>query len=323
MNGYTEPELQLSSGFVWMETYDGILEQIAGTNIVDADWPILRDMIKVKVTDNIRDYLALGPPWPLQPDEAWKTRDAANEVMDSFSGPPFTIQRLCELALRPRQHYTSLSKYMRALNRVLSVSSERSAFNEDDSSEPFASTSAVTLDTSSPSIAAGAVVHSPMIATRRLAIAANSGNSARSTPAAVPLLSPIPWLNHNEHEQTDQVMTPLDLNGLDESHVAAGDGPARAPLAAGNDTAPDRTGLPQSSDTQTPTGGLVDEVDPGSGGSEVVEPVELSSASMQEGGRIGSPDSESASLRERFVRASSPKTERPLDPEATEQRGTT
>ncbi|KAK4051840.1 protein phosphatase 4, regulatory subunit 2 [Microbotryomycetes sp. JL201] len=297
--------------------YDELLEQIATTNLVDADWPILRDMIKVKMTENIRDYLALGPPWPLEPDEAWRTRDGANDVLDSFSGPPFTIQRLCELALKPRQHYTSLSKYMRALNRVLSVSSERSAFNEDDSSEPFASTSAVMLDNSSATTASS-VIQSPMIATRRPAASPNGGPS-HSSPSVVPLLSPIPWLSRQGNDAEDTPMTPLHLNGVDDDATGSTSGgeTSWAPLSTGSDTAPDRTGLPQSADTHTPTGGLVDEVDPGSGGAEVIEPVELSTAGMREG-NIGSPGAESASLRERFVRASSPKTERPLDPEATQ-----
>ncbi|KAI5846991.1 hypothetical protein BZA05DRAFT_131924 [Tricharina praecox] len=44
------------------------------------------------------------------------------------AAPPHTIQRLAELLLVPRQHYTSLPKYLRALQRVLSVSSTATAF---------------------------------------------------------------------------------------------------------------------------------------------------------------------------------------------------
>lgn len=72
--------------------------------------------------------------------------------------PPFTIQRICELILHPRAHYTSLPKYLRALNRATSVSSDRSAFTEDDSLDfSYASTSATTLDSSAPVLLSSAI----------------------------------------------------------------------------------------------------------------------------------------------------------------------
>jgi serine/threonine-protein phosphatase 4 regulatory subunit 2 len=37
--------------------------------------------------------------------------------------PPFTIQRFCELAIRPREHYSLVGKYLRALERTLLVTS--------------------------------------------------------------------------------------------------------------------------------------------------------------------------------------------------------
>lgn len=42
--------------------------------------------------------------------------------------PPHTIQRLSELVLDPRRNYTSLSSYLNALDRVLSVASSNDAF---------------------------------------------------------------------------------------------------------------------------------------------------------------------------------------------------
>ncbi|KAI9848762.1 MAG: hypothetical protein M1837_006849 [Sclerophora amabilis] len=42
--------------------------------------------------------------------------------------PPYTIQRLAELILRPRMHYRSLASYLRALDRVVSVSSAAGRF---------------------------------------------------------------------------------------------------------------------------------------------------------------------------------------------------
>ncbi|KAF8246900.1 hypothetical protein K440DRAFT_644388 [Wilcoxina mikolae CBS 423.85] len=44
------------------------------------------------------------------------------------SAPPYTVQRLSELLLAPNTHYHSLPKFLRALQRVLSVSSPSTAF---------------------------------------------------------------------------------------------------------------------------------------------------------------------------------------------------
>jgi len=314
----------------------------------------------------------MGPPWPLPPDDAMHARARAYDTLDSFSrcvparrssaragadllsfarSPPFTIQRLCELALYPRRQYTSLPKYLRAVSRVLSVTSERSAFDEDDGTDHFASTSAVTLDTSLGVIRQG-VIHPPAhslslspIATRRPTPSPTSSPSPRSSPQVVPLLSPIPWLRKGDAgapPSSSSSSKTMSENGDVESFHLGSPPPATSPrpptvsLPSTNAAALASAPNPQSSPpkplqgqgpaTATPTGGLVDEVDPGSGGSETMEPVALSSATTlappaeveQTGGAGGDePAEKSASLRERFVRASSPRVEAPLDPEAS------
>jgi len=45
-----------------------------------------------------------------------------------ISEPPFTIQRVCELCLHPRQHYTSVGKYLRAVEKSLLVTSTWDSF---------------------------------------------------------------------------------------------------------------------------------------------------------------------------------------------------
>jgi serine/threonine-protein phosphatase 4 regulatory subunit 2 len=42
--------------------------------------------------------------------------------------PPFTIQRLCELCVHPHQHYHSIGKYLRAIEKTLLVTSTTDAF---------------------------------------------------------------------------------------------------------------------------------------------------------------------------------------------------
>jgi len=43
------------------------------------------------------------------------------ERINSFDNAPFTIQRLCELILSPRAHYRRTDKFMRGLNKCVSV----------------------------------------------------------------------------------------------------------------------------------------------------------------------------------------------------------
>ncbi|KAG6831170.1 hypothetical protein H0H92_012310 [Tricholoma furcatifolium] len=49
--------------------------------------------------------------------------------LDDFdTNPPFTIQRVCELCIHPRQHYTSVGKYLRAVEKSLLVTSTWHSF---------------------------------------------------------------------------------------------------------------------------------------------------------------------------------------------------
>ncbi|GAA5859332.1 hypothetical protein JCM8547_001988 [Rhodosporidiobolus lusitaniae] len=361
------PKPTLATGFEWDGVFEELMEQTATSNVVDADWPILKDMIKYKLAEAITGFLQMGPPWPLAPEDALQARKRAFDTLDSFAGPPFTIQRLCELALRPRSVYTSLPKYLRAVNRVLSVTSERSAFAEDDfSSDPLqaiASTSAHTLDTTL-GVVSGGVIRSPAHHNRRgsipglagtprpprspspafstasssssrSSISSSSSQHPPSSPSVVPLLSPIPWLTTRPSSASPphahpSLSSPLDalplsppLPASSPSSASPRLGTVSLPLEEGGPLYSPPKAIPSPAATTTPSGGLVDEVDDGSGTSEVVEPVALTHAAEEE--MAGSPEKGEAraggnglldvttttSLRERFVRASSPRVERP------------
>ena len=249
------------------------------------------------------------------------------------------------------------------MNRVLSVTSERSAFPEDAvdaAAPPLASTSASTLDMtlglvgqglihppipSSSSSSASASPSASPIATRRPSASPSLSGSPRSSPQVVPLLSPIPWLRSSSSSSKSDTQSengdvdPLHLSSPQQQHP-----PTALPstAAAGSELHLDAA-LPDAAshpDTATPTGGLVDEVDPGSGGAETAEPVALSSAMSlsperersaagmsgelinQGAGEAGDgPERGTAtSLQERFIRARSPKIEMPLDPEEADDR---
>ncbi|GAA6009344.1 hypothetical protein JCM11491_004280 [Sporobolomyces phaffii] len=343
-NGFVVPRPRLSPGFEYQPAFDELLEQISSTNVVDADWPILRDMIKHKLAQAIDNFLASGPPYPLAPEEAYETRTRAYETIDYFTGPPFTIQRLCELLLCPRSCYKSLPKYLRAINRVLSVTSEQSTFTEDSSDDPLlaaavASTSAETLEYHSLGVVHDDKVLSPAHHTHRrsttpIPTLPPSATTPKSLPQVIPLLSPIPWLS--------KTTSPTSAFDDDPPSSSSSSSPSRHSLgSASSASLPIETtrpapqphlttngAPPPSSETATPTGGLVDEVDPGSGGQETAEPIALSAATTNLPPSSSPPQPEATSpvarglaptdlllekpedsLRSRFVRASSPKVE--------------
>ena len=83
---------------------------------------------------------------------------------DQKLSTPFTIQRVCELCIKPWQHYKSVGKYLRALERTILVTS--------------------TSDTYPPQAGDGDVE-----------MTAAYGDSASLRLATTPLFSPIPFLH--------------------------------------------------------------------------------------------------------------------------------
>ncbi|EKG18168.1 Protein phosphatase 4 core regulatory subunit R2 [Macrophomina phaseolina MS6] len=102
--------------------------------------------------------------------------------------PPHTIQRLAELVLCPRAHYRFLPPYLRALDRVVSVSSATSIFPLPQAVLP-ASTGILNGITPTTSTTASSTSSSE----RGLGSDESLGGA---------LLTPIPWLqNNNSREQ--------------------------------------------------------------------------------------------------------------------------
>lgn len=226
--------------------------------------------------------------------------------------PPFTIQRLCELVLEPFNYYSTLPKFLRAVTRVLSVTSDRGAFTEgDDDFEFNYAKNPSTILSHDEELAQGAVMsleRGGEVPTRRPTTTAAARASSESSPLVIPLLSPIPWLIKTDSDHEGDVEL-LHLNPLEGglSPTTAIQSPPKARGVASSSS------LPPLSTTMTPTGGLVDEVDPGSGTSEIVDPIALTgSASVGAGGLIPTGASREDGLLEvsqRFDRASSPRPE--------------
>ncbi|GJE86907.1 PPP4R2-domain-containing protein [Phanerochaete sordida] len=153
--------------FEWLPDYDVVLEGIASTDTMDTEWPKLRDILKYKIDKNVDDFLTQSsdtlpappivtsprpmpsgglklPPFPPRPrnphnpleapksllseDEAKAHKEVILRQLDEFEGPPFTIQRVCELCLYPKKHYRMIGKYLRAVEKTLLVTSTWDAF---------------------------------------------------------------------------------------------------------------------------------------------------------------------------------------------------
>jgi serine/threonine-protein phosphatase 4 regulatory subunit 2 len=151
----------------WVADYDDILDRIASTDVVNSDWTKLRDMIKYKIDKNVSMFLSEAeqppptprpfspqplasgglklPPFPprkrnetnvnespisyMNEEQATEMKNFVFALLHGFDEyPPFTIQRVCELSLRPKQNYNSVGKYLRAVEKSLLVTSTMDAF---------------------------------------------------------------------------------------------------------------------------------------------------------------------------------------------------
>lgn len=63
-------------------------------------------------------------------------RDRVLATVNSFTGAPFTIQRLCEMVTNPRKHYRRTDKFMRGVEKNVNVVSTVDPFGTKIVSEP-------------------------------------------------------------------------------------------------------------------------------------------------------------------------------------------
>ncbi|KAJ7685052.1 PPP4R2-domain-containing protein [Mycena polygramma] len=254
---------------------DAILEHIASTDLLNAEWPRLRDIIKHKLNQNTDLFLSGParqsppphfapvstpsgglklPPFPLRksvvppPANYMTAQEAAEmkgfvfELLDQWdSSPPFTIQRICELCLHPKQHYNSVGKYLRAVEKSLLVTST------------YASFPPMTEDERDTTVRTMASIGSPSL-------------------PSTPLFSPIPFLHGDARRSKSR-------------------SPPPSPLILAN------SGEAHPDPLETHALGLVDELDDPSPGHMSEHPVALTSVTTAD------EDNLVDSLETRFVRA--------------------
>ncbi|SMQ45524.1 unnamed protein product [Zymoseptoria tritici ST99CH_1A5] len=121
-----------------------------------------------------------APPNTLPPDLLSLYQMSRRVLEHDFpKSPPYTIQRLAELVLRPKAHYRYLPAYLRALDRIVSVSSPLSNF-------PLATTQSPTT--------AGFLTNGVVPSTNGISEREGLGSDESLGGA---LLTPIPWLRNN------------------------------------------------------------------------------------------------------------------------------
>lgn len=121
-----EPKYDVSA-----EELRSIMEVIAATGKFWHDWDMLKSLLSFRLKQVLAEYpeaqmdsgvgsqqsSLLGETYP----ELVKRLDEA--LLSFVEGPPFTLQRLCEILLNPKGTYTSLSKLALALEKNLLVTS--------------------------------------------------------------------------------------------------------------------------------------------------------------------------------------------------------
>jgi len=90
-------------------------------------WNKIKPLIKSKLEIIIREFNESCPEGhlPKMPNvDVFKFSEMKERIMEqleSYTGTPFTIQRLCELLVQPKRHYKRTDKFMRGLEKVMLV----------------------------------------------------------------------------------------------------------------------------------------------------------------------------------------------------------
>ncbi|ORY76700.1 PPP4R2-domain-containing protein [Protomyces lactucae-debilis] len=93
------------------------------------DWQEAQRLIEARLTQVLAS-------WPSSIDAV-----SLAEQINAYPAPPHTIQRLAELLVDPHRWYTDVDKYVRALVKVLSVTSTTLDFTQEEAQPEPAETS--------------------------------------------------------------------------------------------------------------------------------------------------------------------------------------
>ncbi|KAF9897329.1 protein phosphatase 4, regulatory subunit 2 [Lobosporangium transversale] len=123
-----------------------------------------------------------------------------NGLLDAFTSAPFTIQRVCELLHNPTEHHSNLIKYLRAVEKVLMITSSINEFSNPAYNGP----SALDEDTEK---AAGATIA--------------NGDYSKATDLNFALISETPLPTPESEDVKDSDVLPVDaVEGVAQNHQA-------------------------------------------------------------------------------------------------------
>ncbi|KAL9614206.1 MAG: hypothetical protein Q9167_001294 [Letrouitia subvulpina] len=155
-----------------------------------------------KTPHGISSSIISTPPGKLPPQLVSLLSTIQKTLRTQFpDAPPHTCQRLAELLLRPKSHYRTLPSYLRALDRVVSVSSPTTTF-------PLPS---------APSSNTGTLLNGSMTPV-------NGGDSADDNLGGA-ALTPISWLSNKVTTDTVQAVERLPGSDLRTQSTSLIDGP--------------------------------------------------------------------------------------------------
>ena len=106
---------------------EGYLLFVAKGGSTHFSWTTVKGLFKVKLNNVINDFYSESPTdeIPTVPNvESFDYSNVKEKIflkLDTFSGIPFTIQRLAELLTSPKRHYRRTDKFLRALEKNMLV----------------------------------------------------------------------------------------------------------------------------------------------------------------------------------------------------------
>ena len=127
---------------------EGYLQFVARGGSTHFPWAKVKWLFKVKLDHVISEFYSISPTDDIAPAPNVETFDFASvkekvfQQLETFSGIPFTIQRLAELLTAPKRHYRRTDKFMRALEKnilIFSTVEPRVAPPIPDQSDQFPS----------------------------------------------------------------------------------------------------------------------------------------------------------------------------------------
>eukprot|EP00210_Caulerpa_lentillifera_P005438 g5200.t1 len=105
----------------------GVLMEIATTGVLRYSWNLVLPVLIVQLESVLRDYadeeqVEIGPSRPLPQNESLdECISRYSKALHVFQDAPFTIQRIAELVLEPKKHYSRLQKIAGAFEKLIFV----------------------------------------------------------------------------------------------------------------------------------------------------------------------------------------------------------